>query len=237
MVPGRGAQQPIHIIGLRASATNFLPVVYRSFPAICRTGNIRSAYFRHSLLLNAQYGSESTVIQMPSAPLTGINPAWARFSIYLTGYSWATVHTCEKGCILSKPRSDGEEGGRSRTVARLLQKTDGTGLFIYLALEAVDGNWKSFAAALSEVSELTENGVEVMLEKPEPSVFWAHAYTAAGLPASLYKFFLQLISVSQKAVQRDPSSRRREILIEAKTLSETATAPVPQAFWSSLSGQ
>ena len=147
------------------------------------------------------------------------------------------MHTCEKRCILSKPRSDGEEGSRPRTLARLLQKTDGTGLFVYLALEAVDGNWKSFAAALSEVSELTENGVEVMLEKPEPSVLWAHAYTAAGLPESLYKFFLQLISVAQKVGQRDPSSRRCEILRETKTLSETATAPVPQVFWSSLSGQ
>jgi len=123
-------------------------------------------------------------------------------------------------------------------MARLLRVRGGADLFIFLVGAAADGRWADFTAALSEVGNISENGIEVLLEQPEPSLGWAHLYHAAGLPGSLFKFFMRLVAIARQPFHHTESAARRaDILAAARFSPEGLEAPVPDALWKSLSVQ
>jgi len=135
-------------------------------------------------------------------------------------------------------RGPRDEKSDTRSTARLLQARGGADLFIFLAVTAADGRWADFTAAFSEVGDISENGMEVLLEQPEPSLGWTHLYHAAGLPRSLFKFFIRLVAIARQAArQPESAARRADVLAAARSSPEGREAPVPDALWKSLSAQ
>jgi len=130
-----------------------------------------------------------------------------------------------------------DEAEEGRTTARLLRDRAALELFSFLALAAADGRWKVFVAALSELADISENGIEVLLEKPEPSLGWSHLYNAAGLPRSLFNFFIQFVSVARRTPSVASPTRRQDVFRAARAVPEAANAPVPDTFWKTLSSQ
>jgi hypothetical protein len=132
----------------------------------------------------------------------------------------------------------GDVESEARSAARMLRARGGAELFTFLALAAADGRWGAFIAAFSEVADISGNGVEVLLEQLEPSLGWTHLYHAAGLPRSLFNFFLRLLDIARHTpLSANSYSRRCDVLAAVRCAPEAVDAPVPEALWKSLSSQ
>ncbi len=129
-----------------------------------------------------------------------------------------------------------DDEGTARSTARLLRARGQTDLFVFLAVTAAEGRWGSFAAALSEVADISADGVTVLLEEPRVSLGWNHLYDAAGLPRSLFKFFIRLLAIARDiSGDTELDERRARILTAAQTTAEAKEAPVPATLWNALS--
>ena len=104
-----------------------------------------------------------------------------------------------------------EEKLSAISLARSMKHDDPGALFIFLVTAALRGDRATFVAASSAVCDISERGLEVMLENIAAKSDWQILYLNAGMPSDLFPAFYEAAGLVAKPAGESAAYLRARI--------------------------